>query len=61
MIEATKIKIQKFKKLEVKRIMTIFGLGKNKKGQEKVFKITELIHPNAEKKFLRKYLVFELP
>lgn len=32
-IESKKIKIQRFKKLEVKKIKTIFGLKTNKNGE----------------------------
>ena len=40
--------------------MTIFGL-KDVKGEEKVTMIDELIKKDSEKKFLQKYLVFEIP
>lgn len=55
-----KIKVQKFKKIEVKNIWTIFGL-EVKKGEEKVFQMNELIKKTADLKFLKKYLVFEIP
>ena len=38
-IESKNIKIQKFKRLEVKKINTIYGLKKDAKGNEKVFLI----------------------
>lgn len=61
-IESKKIKIQRFKKLEIKKIMTIYGLIVDKKtGKQKVTKIEDLIKKDAEKRFLRKYLVFEIP
>ena len=60
-IESKKIKIQKFKKLEVKKIMTIYGLKKNKNGDEKITLIDELVKKGAEKRFLKNYLVFEIP
>ena len=41
-IMSKKIKIQKFKKVEHKKIMTIYGL-KGEKGQETIFMIDELI------------------
>jgi hypothetical protein len=43
----------------VKKIITIFGIKQGKEGEEVVL-IEELIKKDAEKKFLRKYLVFEL-
>ena len=60
-IESTQIRTQKIKKLEVKHIMTVLGLRVDKNGKEQVFKIDELNHIEDEKKFLRKYLVFEIP
>lgn len=60
-IESKRIRIQRFKKLEVKKIMTIFGIKVNKQGKEEVTLIDELIRKDAERKFLRKYLVFEIP
>lgn len=33
-IESKKIKIQRFKKLEIKKIKTIFGIKTNKNGEE---------------------------
>lgn len=42
--------------------MTIYGLTIDKKtNKEKVTKIDDLVKNNAEKRFLRKYLVFEIP
>ena len=40
--------------------MTIFGLEKNSRGEEKVIKIDEHIKKSAEKKFLKKYIVIEI-
>ena len=61
-IESKKIKVQRFKKLEIKRIMTIYGLTIDKKtNKEKVTKIDYLVKKDAERRFLRKYLVFEIP
>lgn len=61
-IESRKIKVQRFKKLEIKRIMTIYGLTIDKKtNKEKATKIDDLVKKDAEKRFLRKYLVFEIP
>ena len=61
-IESKKIKVQRFKKLEIKRIMTIYGLTIDKKtNKEKVTKIDDLVKKDAERRFLRKYLVFEIP
>jgi hypothetical protein len=60
-IESKKIKIQTFKKIEVKKIMTIYGLKTDKSGEEKVTLIDELMSRNSERKFLRRFLVFEIP
>ena len=57
-IESKKNKIQRFKKLETKKIKTIFGLKTGKNGEEQATLIDELVRKDAEKKFLRKYLVF---
>lgn len=40
--------------------MTIFGIKTNKQGKEEVTRIDELIKKDAEIKFLRNYLVFEI-
>jgi hypothetical protein len=60
-IHSKQIKIQKFKKIEYRKIMTIFGLETDKEGKENVIKIDELIKKSAERRFLKKYLVFEIP
>ena len=59
-INSKSIKLQRFKRLEYKKIMTIFGLQKDKNGVEKVVKIDEHIKKSAETKFLKKYLVIEI-
>ncbi len=60
--ESKKIKVQRFKKLEIKRILTLYGLVvDNKTKKETVIKIDDLIKKDAEKRFLKKYLVFEIP
>ena len=41
--------------------MTIYGLKKNKNGDEKITLIDELVKKGAEKRFLKNYLVFEIP
>ena len=40
--------------------MTIYGIRKAAKGQEKIIKIEDLIKKNAEEKFLKKYIIFEI-
>lgn len=40
--------------------MTIYGIRKAAKGQEKIIKIGDLIKKNAEEKFLKKYIIFEI-
>jgi hypothetical protein len=42
--------------------VTIYGLAIDKKSnKEKVAKIDDLVKRDAEKRFLRKYLVYEIP
>ncbi len=42
--------------------MALYGLAQDKKTKkEKVYKIDDLIKKDAEKRFLRKYIVFEVP
>lgn len=41
--------------------MTIYGLKKGKNGQQTITLIDEVIKTDAEKNFLKKYLVFQIP
>ncbi len=60
-ISSKRIKIQKFKKVEQMKIMTIYGLKQEKGGGEKIILIDELIKKSSERNFLKKYLVFQIP
>jgi hypothetical protein len=51
--------VHKFKKLEYNKILTLYGLKKDKKTEkEVVIKMEELVKKDAERRFLKKHLVF---
>lgn len=41
--------------------MTIYGLKKKQNGQETITLISQLIKKDSQRKFLNKYLVFDIP
>ena len=53
--------VQRFRKLEIKNILSVYGIHKDEGGNDKIYLIKDLIKPKDEANFLKNFLVFEIP
>ena len=60
-IKSKKKTVEKFKKIQIKSILSVYGIKKDpKSGKEQIYLLKELVKANSQQNFLRDYLVFEL-